>query len=298
MKNQSFQNTFIVLLIGLLFTSISFAQQNDLKNYRLRFNLNTIKQSDNSRLLEVKFEATNKKDRKDKVPVYDAEINFFNVLDDLEVNLGKSKTNDEGIAKLIIPENHVYLLDEEGYINLKAVFKKTDAIKSYKKEIAIKDIFLELDLTEIDSIKTVVLNAFTLDSLKTKIPVEDAEFVLSVGGMISKMPIDEGTLEAGEYEFEFPLNIPGNSEGNIDVYVTIDDHDDFGTVVTQKTVNWGVMYEREEIGSNTLWSDAAPIWMYVVLSILLIGVWTNYFYSISNLLKIKKEGKEIESENI
>ena len=298
MKNQLFQDSVIVLLIGLLFTSISFAQQSDLKNYRLRFNLNTIKQSDNSRLLEVKFEATNKKDRKDKVPVYDAEINFFNVLDDLEVNLGKSQTNDEGIAKLIIPENHVYLLDDEGYINIKAVFKKTDAIKSYKKEIAIKDIFLELDLTEIDSVKTVILNAFTLDSLKTKIPVAEAEFVLSVGGMISKMPIDEGTIEDGEYEFEFPLNIPGNSEGNIDVYVTIDDHDDFGTVVTQKKVNWGIMHERAEIDSNTLWSDAAPIWMYVVLSILLIGVWTNYFYSISNLLKIKKEGKEIESENI
>ena len=298
MKNQLFQNSVIVLLIGLLFTSISFAQQSDLKNYRLRFNLNTIKQSDNSRLLEVKFEATNKKDRKDKVPVYDAEINFFNVLDDLEVNLGKSQTNDEGIAKLIIPENHVYLLDDEGYINIKAVFKKTEAIKSYKKEIAIKDIFLELDLTEIDSVKTVILNAFTLDSLKTKIPVAEAEFVLSVGGMISKMPIDEGTIEDGEYEFEFPLNIPGNSEGNIDVFATIDDHDDFGTVVTQKKVNWGIMHEGAEIDSNTLWSDAAPIWMYVVLSILLIGVWTNYFYSISNLLKIKKEGKEIESENI
>ena len=76
MKNQSFQNTIIVLLIGLLFTSISFAQQNDLKNYRLRFNLNTIKQSDNSRLLEVKFVATHKKDRKDKVPVFDEQRTY------------------------------------------------------------------------------------------------------------------------------------------------------------------------------------------------------------------------------
>ncbi len=68
-------------------------------------------------------------------------------------------------------------------------------------------------------------------------------------------------------------------------------------VTQKKTVNWGVFDKVNVEQSNTLWSEAAPIWMYVVLSILLIGVWANYIYSIRNLLKIKKEGKEIESEN-
>ncbi len=46
--------------------------------------------------------------------------------------------------------------------------------------------------------------------------------------------------------------------------------------------------------SNTLWSEAAPIWMYIVLTILLVGVWANYAYTIKNLFSISKEGKELE----
>ncbi len=126
-----------------------------------------------------------------------------------KLNLGVAKTNKEGIAQLTVPADQTYLTDEEGYINLKAVFEGTDGLKSKEDEIAVKDVFFELDLTEIDSVKTVVLNAFTLDSLQTKIPVEELDVVFSVGGMISKMPIEEATLEDGEYEFEFPNDIPG-----------------------------------------------------------------------------------------
>jgi len=296
MKIQSFQKSVLVLLIGLLLSSISFAQKSDVKDYRLRFNFNTIKQSDNSRLLEVKFEATNKKDRKDKVPVYEANIIFINVLEDQEIILGKSKTDKEGIAQLTIPENHVYLTNKEGYINLKAVFEGKGDLDSEEDEIAIKDLFLDLNLSEIDSVKTVSLKAFTLDSLKTKVPVEELDVVFSIGGMLSKMPLEEATLENGKYKFEFPENISGDREGNLDVFVTVDDHDDFGNLILKKNVNWGLSKEKAQIDNYTLWSDVAPIWMYVVLTLLLIGVWSNYIYSFINLLKIKKEGKEIETE--
>jgi len=296
MKIQSFQKSVIVILIGLLLSTISFAQKSDVKDYRLRFNFNTIKQSDNSRLLEVKFEATNKKDRKDKVPVYEANIIFINVLEDQEIILGKSKTDKEGIAQLTIPENHVYLTNKEGYINLKAVFEGKGDLDSEEDEIAIKDLFLDLNLSEIDSVKTVSLKAFTLDSLKTKVPVEELDVVFSIGGMLSKMPLEEATLENGKYKFEFPENISGDREGNLDVFVTVDDHDDFGNLILKKNVNWGLSKEKAQIDNYTLWSDVAPIWMYVVLTLLLIGVWSNYIYSFINLLKIKKEGKEIETE--
>ncbi len=297
MNYRSFQYFVFLIITGLFINNTIFAQEIDLKNYRIRFNLNTVKQADNTRSLEVRFLAANKKNRKDRVPIYEANIGFYNVLSDEEVKLGIAKTNNEGIAKLSIPEDNSYLVDEEGYINFKAVFEGTDGLKSKEDEIAVKDVFLELDLKEIDSVKTVFLNAYSLDSLKTKVPVEELDVIFSVGGMISKMPIEEATIEDGEYEFEFPENIRGNVEGNIDVFVLIEDHDDFANVIKKKTVNWGTFNKITTEETNTLWSDVAPIWMYVVLSILLIGVWTNYVYSIRNLMKIKKEGKEIESQN-
>ena len=296
MKNKLLKNIAISLSIGMLFSGFSFAQETSVDDYRMKFDFSTVKQSDNSRLLEVNFVGTNKKDRKDKLPVYDADIEFYNVLDDNEVKLGVAKTDKDGLAQLIVPENQVYLTDSEGYINLKAVFDGLEDLDSEEEELAVKDLFLELDLQEIDSVKTVMLKAYTLDSLKTKTPVEEIDVIFSVGGMLSKMPIEEASVEDGEYEFEFPGNISGDKDGNVDVFVVVDDNDDFGNVIQKKNVNWGKQNNIAAAEDNLLWTDAAPIWMYIVLSILLIGVWANYAYSIKNLLQIKKEGKEIESK--
>jgi len=296
MKTNLFKFSVIAILIGLFTNTNGIAQDNEAKAFKMLYKFSTTKQADNSRLLEVSFIAQHKKDRKNKVPVYEAEINFYNTSEEEDILLGTVKTDTEGFAKLTLPANQPYLTDVDGYINLKAEFEKTDAIKRYKRSIAVKDLFLVLDLEEIDSVKTAMLKAFTLDSLKTEIPVTEADVVFSVGGMIHNMPIEEATLEDGEYEFEFPLDIPGDVNGNIDVFVSIEDHDDFGNVIQKKSVHWGTFNKELKEDSNTLWSEAAPIWMYVVLSILLIGVWAKYIYSISNLFKIRKEGQELESE--
>ncbi|MBT8300184.1 MAG: hypothetical protein KJO63_02520, partial [Maribacter sp.] len=86
---------------------------------------------------------------------------------------------------------------------------------------------------------------------------------------------------------------PGDTNGDLEVYASIEDHDEFGDVIQKKKVNWGVFNKQIKGKNNTLWSEAAPIWMYAVLTILLVGVWANYVYTIVNLLKIKKEGTEM-----
>lgn len=294
MANKLFQYFIILLLVGFMSNGNSFAQKNDIKNYRMLYKFNTVKQHDNSRLLEVSFVARNKKV---KLPVFGADIKFINVVNEMETLLGTVKTDKEGFARLTLPENQTYHLDSTGYTNFIARFESTDAIKSIEKKLTIKDVFLDLDLTEIDSIKKVTLNAYTLDGLKNKIPIEETDVIFSVGGFISNMPIKETTTEDGVYQFEFPDDIPGDVEGNIDVFVSIVDHDIYGDVVQKKSVSWGVFEDPGKQPTLTLWSHYAPIWMYIVLTILLVGVWSNYIYSIINLFKIKREGKELELEN-
>lgn len=293
MITNLFKFSIIAILIGLFTNSNCIAQDNEAKNFKMLYKFYTTKQADNSRLLEVSFIAKHKKDRKNKVPVYEAEINFYNTSEEEDILLGTVKTDKEGFARLTLPENQIYITDVDGYINIKAEFNKTDAIKSYKKSIAVKDLILELNLEELDSIKTATLKAYTLDSLKTEIPITETEVVFSVGGMINNMPIENGTIEDGTYEFEFPTDIPGDVNNNLDILVTIEDHDDFGTVIQQKNVNWGNFKEQIKDDSNTLWSEAAPIWMYVILTILLLGVWIKYIYVIINLFSIRKDGKEL-----
>lgn len=293
MRTKIIEYVVITLTIVLLFNISSFAQEIDLNNYKVRFSLNTIKQPDNSRVLEVSFIATNKKDRKDRVPVFDADINFYNVSADEDLLLGTIKTDEEGTAKLTLTGNQTYVTDDDGYINLKAVFEGTDGLDYEDAELAIRDVFLELNLEEIDSVKTVVLNAYTLDSLKTKIPLEETDVKFAVGGFLSNLPMQEGTVEGGEIQFQFPENISGDKNGNVEVIASILDNDEFGNVIQKKNIAWGIN-KQITVEKNKLWSKAAPIWMYIVLSILLLGVWANYAFTIKNLIKINKEGKELD----
>lgn len=292
MKTKLFKFSIIAILFGLFSNTNSIAQENEAKNFKQTFKFKTVKQADNSRLLEVSFIARHKKNRKNKVPIYQADIKFYNTSDEQNILLGTVKTDKEGFARLILPESQSYITDSEGYINFKAEFEKTKAIKRHKKSIAVKDLILDLNLEEIDSVKTAKVKAYLIDSLNVKTPVSDAEVIFSVGGMINNMPIEKGNLEDGVYEFEFPTDIQGDVNGNIDVFVTIEDHDDYGKVIKKDNIKWGIFHKQIKDDSNTLWSEAAPIWMYVILSILLIGVWAKYIYAIRNLFKIRKEGLE------
>lgn len=295
MKNNTHRITSIAsLIIAILFSVNGISQELDASNYKMSFKLKTVKQADNSRLLEASFIGQNKKDRKDKVPVFDVDIHFFNVFDDDEILLGKAKTSNEGIAQLTLPENQTYLSDEDGTITIVGRFEGSDGLDSDEEEISFKNLFLKLNLAEIDSVKTVAVNAYTLDSLGNEYPIEEAEIKFFVGGMLSKLKINEGTISEGEYEFEMPTDIPGDIQKNLTVYAIIDDNDDFGNLIQKQDINWGVFDKQIEQEENKLWSEAAPIWMYIVLTILLVGVWANYMYTIIYLFKIKKESKNIE----
>lgn len=185
-------------------------------------------------------------------------------------------------------------MDEDGNINLIARFNGTDALQEIENEIVVKNLHLELNLAVIDSLKKVIVKAFMIDSLGTQMPVNAVDIKISVGGMLSKMPLEEGTIEDGNFEFIFPDDLPGDVNGNLTVYSIIEDHEEFGNVIQKKTVNWGVFNEQMKPEKNTLWTSAAPMWMYIVLTIMLLGVWANYIYTIIHLYQLKKEGEIYE----
>jgi hypothetical protein len=298
MKSNLFKYIQITVFIAtLLYNYNSRAQEKDARNYNMSFEFKTVKQHDNSRLLEASFMGKNTEDRKDIIPMFNAEIKFFNVLNSEEVLLGSSKTTQAGIAQITLPENQKYLTDENGNINLLARFEGNENVEESSAELVVRNIYLELNLEEIDSVKTVLVTAFTIDELGDKIPLEEEiDIVLYVQGMLSKMKIAEGSISEGAYEFEFPTDLPGDANGDLTVFSIIEGHEEFGTVIQKSNIKWGVFQKQIKKTKNTLWSSAAPIWMYVVLTILLVGVWANYIYTIINLFKIRKEGQDLELE--
>ncbi len=289
MKNRLF-NHFSVLALWVMI-GLAANAQNEPADYEINFSFSTTKQTDNSRVFEVKFVGQNEEDRKDQIPVYGAEVVFYNMLDTTETKLGVAKTDKEGHAQILLPANFSYLTDDFGYMNFKAEFSGNDDFESQSSELAIRDVFIEMTLEVVDSVYTVTITAETLDSTKARVAMPTADVILSVGGMISRMPIAEETLEEGSIEIEFPYDIPGDKNGMIDVFFSIEESEEYGSVLLMKPIKWGSVDNKAVAKPNQLWSEAAPFWMYIVLSILLIGVWANYVYSAFNLFKIKKEGQ-------
>lgn len=292
--NRIVKNTALSIAALLISFTNMVAQEINIKDYRLYYKFSTLKQSDNSRKLTVSFIARNKKNRKDRLPIYQGEIEFKNYNDDSTVVLGTVLTNKEGIAELIVPANHQYLTDGEGYLNLEGLFNKTASLPKKRSKIRVKDIDLTMNLSEIDSVRTVVVNAFVKDSLGTSSPVEELNLKIAVGSMFSRMPLHETTLYNGEHEFEFPSDIPGSFDGNLTVFTILEDHDDYGDVIKEANAQWGMAKTDTEENNHMLWSSAAPYWMYIVLTIMLVGVWANYVYTIYNLFILKKEGELLE----
>ena len=281
-------------LLAILFLFGSWtnvkAQEQTVDDFRMLFYLNTTKQSDDSRLLEVEFKARNKENKKDRIAVTGALIKFYNVTEDDEILLGEASTNKVGIASLILPPDQEYISDEDGYINFLARFEETDAMDEEEEELAVMDLQLELNLEVVDSIQTVYVNAYTLDSLGEQVEVEELDIIIGVESMLSNLILDEGTLEEGEYEYEMPMDLPGNQNGELNVYVYVDDHEDFAYVYKSDMKKWGVAKLSDGKEKNTLWTKAAPTWMYIVLTIMLVGIWANFAYTIINLVKIKRMG--------
>ena len=73
-------------------------------------------------------------------------------------------------------------------------FNGNDTIEGGTSEISVRDMRLEMVLSEADSIKTVTLNAFTLRSGKEK-PVSGETVIVYVPRMFSLLPIGELTLD-------------------------------------------------------------------------------------------------------
>jgi hypothetical protein len=289
------RNTVKIQILSLLVLALflpwqAIAQDFDLKAYRLRFKLETTKNTDGSRTLEASFIGQNKKDRKDRLPVHQAEVVFLNTLEDEAVVLGKVNTDETGTAQLNLPADQNYLTDEEGYIEFIARFEGTKEIKKKEADLKVKDLFLEIQAEEIDSVKTVLVRAFALDSTNQRVPQDDVDLRISVRGMLSDFIVEEGSTEDGIFEIEFPDDIPGDVNGDFTMVAFVEDSDDYGNVEYTLDSDWGVFDDVPQKENNELWTEVAPMWMYVILTIMLVGVWANYLYTIINIRKIKRLG--------
>jgi hypothetical protein len=220
---------------------------------------------------------------------------IFSAGPDPVIRLGGAVTDAEGKTSVSLERFPSSVEDEDGMVTFLAGFTGNDTLPAAEWEVTVRDVDLDISLEVIDSVKTITARAGYLQDGET-LPAADEDIYFYVSRMFSDLPVGEEFLDDnGEASIEFPDDIPGDFAGYLEVIVRFDDNWMFGTVEKREQVQWGTATHHEIPESyRALWSQIAPLWMIITLSIMLAGVWGHYLFVIIQLVRIRRMGKKLE----
>jgi len=287
-KTRLFRQRLIVLLLAIM-ASCQLIAQGTVSSIELK----ELKNSDDSRIFNVKLSGESESGA---VPVFEAKVDFFTIAEGKSALVGSAVTNKEGKALLKLGKDTPYLKNKEGVTEVKASFKGLGKLSSSEASVKFKELNLQVTLSENDSLNKIMVHASAIGPKGELIPLKETNFNLYVQGLFTKLKIGECFVNAGEGIFEFPNNIPGDENGNLKIFVRLEENEDYGEVEKIENAKWGNHRSGFVETERSLWSSGAPIWMITTLIILLAGVWSHYIYAIVQLIKIRKEGKIIEQK--
>jgi hypothetical protein len=285
----------IFLLAFLLFSAVSvplFSQ--DKTNISPYVTLSYFKNTDDLRYLETAL--TYSKNRME-IPLPGMVISFYSGTDSKKL-LGTALTNENGIATFNISEINSLKQSSEGLYAFSATFAGNDTIEAGSSDLLIKDVKLNMVLSEADSVKTISLSAFTSKNNKD-VPVSGETVIVYVTRMFSLLPLGEVSLDdKGTGTLEFPSDLPRDADGNVTIISKFEEHPEIGNVERRIVTKWGVPYvNTTPVAHRALWTKTPPWWMIITLSILLTGVWGHYLFAIISLIRIKRDSKKKERLN-
>jgi len=278
-----------VLLIFLLKTGLTFAQED--KPLRIYMDIMCYQKSSGIDL-KATVRARIGENRK-IMPVSDIPISFYNITDSSEVKLGASISNDKGESIYTVAADRDLFLNDEGTYTFSAAFEGNERFNRATKKMAIKKARIEIVFIEVDSVKVVSAKAYEIDqSGSDKILMDGIDLSFYVPGSFSLYRIGEAELKDGVCTVEFPVTLPGDSEGNLTIIAKIEESDDFGFVEDSAAKDWGMVRETfvpEE--RRGLGDTDAPLWMTYTLIVLLSAVWVHFLYIFVVIYLIKKDSK-------
>jgi hypothetical protein len=230
-----------------------------------------------------------------------APVIFYSVEKDGDLKIGEIKTDVHGTAVLKILSKNTYLRNDQQMLSFKAVYEGNGKYEASESEFGLKPAKLIVSFYEEDSVRYVKVEGTQLNADWTETSIGPVDIVVGVPKMLSVLKIAEISLDStGIGTAEFPMDIIGDSLGNLKVVASIEENDIFGNVTGSADNDWGLPKHliSPDRPSRELWTPIAPLWMIITLIIMLLGVWGHYVYAIVQLVMIKKSSKNTVKENL
>jgi hypothetical protein len=220
------------------------------------------------------------------------EISTFN--QDDEITLATLSTDENGEVELVIVADYKLPLDENGSALIKASFAGNDSLRAASKQIKFIDLNVEVSFDIIDSVRQITVAAFELDSLGNKTPSEGVSINIGVQRLYSVLYLQKiKTDEEGAKSIEFPNDIPGDSVGNLNVIIKVNEDKKYGSVTKKSQIDWGTLVDYSDTNhERTLFGDQAPWWMIISVFIILMGAWYHFILAIIKVFKIRSTDQE------
>lgn len=130
-------------------------------------------------------------------------------------------------------------------------------------------------------------------------PVADVAVKLYVKRLFGLLQIgkDITTDESGIASFEFPSDIPLNSDGKLLVIAKVEEDENYGNLETEIQTKIGIAKEKVIIDKQerSIAGVNAPIYFIVASLVVFAGIWGAIVYVIFLVFKIKKSATKLNS---
>lgn len=292
------KNKRILLFTGFAFLLLPFlllAQQDSVKE-ELHLQLAYFMQ--NNKMMYV-TSATSIKVNKRFIPVEAVPVTVYLHTDSVQQLIGKLVTDKDGMGKLFLPPALKEQWNASGTHTFTATSSKTKAYDETSAELVITKSKLLIDTVADSETKKIAVTVLSLNQTEW-IPVKDVEIKIGIsriaGSILSAGDEETYTTDStGTVTTEFTkLHLPGDTLGNILLTAKVEEHEQLGNLLVEKSAPWGIASKPNDtfFKQRALWSTRfkAPYWLLLMAYSIVIGVWGTLIYLILQLIKIKKAG--------
>ena len=210
----------------------------------------------------------------------------------------KVLTDVNGKAKAVIPPQLKALWDGASEHKFIVVAEGSSKEEETSSEFTITKTKIAIDTSTVDSVRSITATVMKLENNEW-IPAADVEMKLGIkrlGGILSGGEEATYTTDStGTATAEFNKDkLPGDLHGNIILVASVQDNDDFGNVLIEKQVPWGIAEKPNThfFDQRALWATQfkTPYWLLFMVYSIGLGIWATLLYLLFQLFKIKKLG--------
>lgn len=290
-------------LVALIFNSGKVFSQEDAKETveeatknDAKVALSFLKDNDNKSSVKVKISHKDKETKELMLGVNMEVLLYINEADPANL-IGKETTNNKGIAVFQMNALFYAIADTSSIYNFVLVMPENETYNEVEEELSIQVAKLEIEVYEKDSIRYIKAHLQSKSDTGYA-PIAEVSLSFGIKCTFSNLPFGgeyTTTDEDGYVIVEFPTDVVGDENGDVEIVVSYKEDEAYGVVEKTAKVNWAkpLVIDNSDI-QHKLWSSRAnaPVPLVVISLLIIIGIWGTLFYLMFDLLKIRKLGKK------